>query len=236
MPSSAAASAASSLYKLPSISSRQLLRYLVRYLRSDPSSTRAVAPHARVRLPAASTPGGVGLFFYPADSWKKTRALAQGPLGETMATIHPSKIQIVRPLLLDGSSSPGPDVDADVLHWGTGGAVRVTKNLLSGVTEGFAVILELHGVGFRVEENKESNMAVFRLGYSHTIEMPMYDPERQTFFNIINPQLLQVAGVNREHVHQMAAKVRDLRKPEPYKGKGIRYKSEPVRRKETRKD
>lgn len=114
--------------------------------------------------------------------------------------------------------------------------MRVTKNLLSGVMEGFAVTLELHGVGFRVEEDKEKNMAVFRLGYSHTIEMPMIDTERKTFFNIINPQLLQVAGVNREYVHQMAAKVRDLRKPEPYKGKGIRYKSEPVRRKETRKD
>lgn len=217
---------------------RQLYRYLARYVRYSPASTRAIPPSNRIRMPKDA---GVGVFFYPADAWRKRIAFAVGPLGETDSIIHPSKVQIVRPIAAidevvsevegEGDSSI---LLPDILFWAEGGSVQVTKNLLSGVTEGFAVTLELHGVGFRVEADEKRNVAVFRLGYSHTIEMPL--EENDVFINIINPQLFQVAGVNRENVHQMAAKVRALRPPEPYKGKGIRYRNEPVRRKSTRKD
>lgn len=224
--------------KLPDLSLRQLYRYLARYVRYSPASTRAIPPANKIRVP---TEPGVGVFFYPVDSWRKRVAFSVGPLGETHALIHPSKFQITRPITAvngdvneDGKSTEGTALPPEILYWGEGGSVRVTKNLLSGVTEGFAVTLELHGVGFRVEADEKRNVAIFRLGFSHTIEVPLTSNE--VFLNVINPQLLQVAGINREKVHQLAAKVRALRPPEPYKGKGIRYKNEPVRRKAARKD
>jgi large subunit ribosomal protein L6 len=73
-----------------------------------------------------------------------------------------------------------------------------------------------------------------RLGLSHVVEMPLNDGE--VFFNVRAPQSIQVAGINRAKVHQRAAKVRSLRPPEPYKGKGIRYQNEMLRRKESKKD
>lgn len=213
--------------KLPTLSTRQFFRYLARYVRHSPSATRAVPPSNKIRFPQDP---GVGIFLYPPSSWVKTSILTVGPLGETRTKIHPSKFELCRPVTPSKSSAP------EILYWGFGGAVRVTKNALSGVTEGFAVTLELHGVGFRVEREENRDIIVFRLGLSHTVEMPVKNSDGDVFFNVINPQLLQVAGTNREKVHQMAAKVRDLRPPEPYKGKGIRYKSEPIRRKETKKD
>lgn len=208
------------------IALRQFYKYIARYARYNPSSTRAVPPSKRIRAP---TEPGVGVFFYPPDSWTKTTAVTAGPLGQTQETIHPSKFQISRPV-----GVPPAQASPELVYWGVGGAVQVMKNLMSGVAEGFAVTLELHGVGYRAEADEESNKLVLRLGYSHTIEFPLN--EADVFFNVINPQLVQVAGINRADVHQMAAKVRKCRPPEPYKGKGIRYKNEPVRRKEAKKD
>lgn len=209
-----------------SISLRQFYKYLSRYVRQDPISRRVIPPN-KTFLPPNEP--GVGIFFYPADSWTKTEALATGPLGETSETIHPSKFQISRPI-----ATADAKVTPEVQYWGVGGAVQVTKNLLSGVSEGFAVTLEIHGVGYRAEADEERNRLVLRLGFSHTIELPLVDGD--VFFKVINPQLIQVAGINRAQVHQMAAKVRSFRPPEPYKGKGVRYKNEPVRRKEAKKD
>lgn len=208
------------------------MRYLARYVRDSPWTTRVTPSAKQVRLPEEP---GVGIFFYPADSWVKTSTFGVGPLGETSTNIHPSRFQIARSVLQDHSETTSTK-PPELLYWGVGGAVKETKNVLSGVSEGFAVSLELHGVGFRVEEDAERGVAVFRLGFSHTVEMPMKDEESGSFFNIVGPQLLQVAGVNRQAVHQLAAKVRDLRPPEPYKGKGIRYMSEPIRLKATKKD
>ena len=155
--------------------------------------------------------------------------MAVGALGETEETIHPSKFQISRPIGMSPHRSY-----PDILYWGVGGSVRVVKNLTSGVTEGFAVNLELHGVGYRAEADEAKNNLVLRLGFSHTIELPLR--QGNVFFNVISPQLLQVAGINRSEVHQLAAKVRAYRPPEPYKGKGVRYEGEEVRRKESKKD
>lgn len=211
---------------IPRITLSQFYKYLSRFVRQNPSSTRVIPPAKRMRLP---TEPGVGIFFYPADSWTKTKAQAVGPLGETEETIHPAKFEIIRPL-----GVPSENSNPEILYWGVGGAVRVTKNLISGVSEGFAVSLELHGVGYRAEVNEKTDKLVLRLGLSHVIELPMRDGD--VFFNVINPQLIQVAGINRSDVHQMAAKVRSFRPPEPYKGKGVRYKLEPVRRKEAKKN
>jgi ribosomal protein L6P/L9E len=211
------------------ISLRQFYKYVGRAVRQSPSATRATAPTKRLRAPTAP---GTGVFFYPPDSWTKTSALATGPLGSTYETIHPAKFQLARPI---GTPDPlAPAAAPELLYWGIGGAVRVVKNLLSGVSEGFAVNLELHGIGYRAEADEASNKLILRLGLSHTIELPLDDGD--VFFCVPSPQLIQVAGINRGKVHQRAAKVRALRPPEPYKGKGIRYQLEPVRRKESRKD
>lgn len=200
----------------------QFQRYFWRYVRRHPSSTRLIAPAKSIRAPSEP---GAGVFFYPADNWTKTKALAVGPLGETQSAIHSSRFDISRNVATAGIPA--------ISYWGVGGSVRVTKNLISGVTEGFAVNLELHGVGYRAEVDKTRDVMVLRLGLSHTVEFPMRIGD--VFFKVINPQLVQVAGTNRQDVHQMAANVRDKRKPEPYKGKGIRYADEPVRRKESKK-
>lgn len=204
----------------------QFFRYLGRYVRQHPTSTRNVPPANRIRAP---TEKGTGLFFFPTDSWTKTKALAVGPLGETQHTIHPSKLEISRPIAVPASMQ-----QPQVWYWGVGGSVRIIKNLASGVTEGFAVNLELHGVGYRAEADEKNNKLILRLGLSHTIDLPLR--EGDVFFKVLSPQVVQVAGINRSEVHQMAAKVRAFRPPEPYKGKGIRYQDEPVRRKESKKN
>lgn len=204
----------------------QLRRYLWRYTRRHPSSTRLLPPAKDLRSPSEP---GTGIFFYPLDKWTKTEALAVGPLGETRSTIHPARFEISRQVAVPDDQNEVPSIS----YWGVGGSVRVVKNLISGVTEGFAVNLELHGVGYRAEVDTNRDMLVLRLGLSHTVEFPMRDGN--VLFKVLNPQLIQVAGINRSEVHQMAAIVRDKRKPEPYKGKGIRYVDEPVRRKESKK-
>lgn len=227
---------------LRAISISELRKNLARKLRHSPSSTRASEPRRQLRAPQEA---GVGIFFYPPDSWEKKDALATGPLGTTSNKIHRSRIQITRPIALapdqpdSSSESTSPDSFTnagvpELLQWGLGGSTTVVKNLISGVSEGFAVTLELHGVGYRAEANENENLLTLRVGLSHTIDFPLDDGE--VFFRVLSPQLVQVCGINRSKVHQKAAKVRSLRKPEPYKGKGIRYQLEPVRIIQSRKD
>jgi ribosomal protein L6P/L9E len=211
------------------VSIRQLYKNTGRYVRQSPSCTRVTPPRHRIRAPA--TPG-VGVFFYPPDEWEKKMALATGPLGCTHETIHSSKFQIIRSI--HSSDESGRTASPELVYWGLGGAVRVVKNLLSGVAEGFAVNLELHGVGYRAEADEAANKLILRLGLSHTVEFPLDDGE--VFFRVPSPQLVQVAGINRGKVHQRASAVRAMRPPEPYKGKGVRYQLEPVRRKQSKKD
>lgn len=213
---------------LPRVSLPQFYRFLARYVRHDPANTRAIEPNHRIRIPSEP---GVGVFFFPPDSWRKTTAFAVGPLGETSETIHATKVQIARPVAVDPAQPPPPP---ELLTWGAGSGARITRNLLSGVAEGFAVTLELHGVGYRAEADLERNVVSFRLGFCHPHEVPLVDGD--VFLNVISPQVVQVAGINRSKVHQTASKIRALRPPEPYKGKGVRYRSEQVRRKETKKD
>jgi ribosomal protein L6P/L9E len=210
------------------ISTRQFQKYLGRLVWHAAAAARVVPPAGRLRSP--TTPG-VGIFLYPADERTKTSVLATGPLGRTHETIHPSRFEVARPLgLADAGAAQAPEL----LYWGVGGALRVIRNLMSGVSEGFAVNLELHGVGYRAEADKERNVLTLRLGLSHVVEMPLDDGD--VFFNVRGPQSVQVAGINRAKVHQRAAKVRALRPPEPYKGKGIRYQNEVLLRKESKKD
>ena len=99
--------------------------------------------------------------------------------------------------------------------------------MVMGVTNGFSKKLILNGVGYKAE--KKGNNLVMNLGYSHPVEMP--DPEGiKTEVN--GPTEVTVSGIDKALVGNYAANIRKWRKPEPYKGKGIRYEDEVVRRKE----
>jgi large subunit ribosomal protein L6 len=102
----------------------------------------------------------------------------------------------------------------------------LVANMVIGVTEGYRKSLEITGVGYRAALTGKKLQ--LNLGYSHPIEM---DPPAGIAFEVENPTKLSVVGIDKELVGQIAAQVRDTRKPEPYKGKGVRYAGEIVRRK-----
>ena len=102
----------------------------------------------------------------------------------------------------------------------------LVNNMVVGVTDGYRKGLEITGVGYRATLNGRKLM--LNLGYSHQIEI---DPPDGIAFEVENPTRLSVVGIDKELVGQIAAKVRSTRKPEPYKGKGVRYACEYIRRK-----
>lgn len=101
------------------------------------------------------------------------------------------------------------------------------NNMIMGVTKGYEKKLQIVGVGFRAA--KQGNKLVLNLGYSHPVEM--VDPDGLTT-EVPAPTEILVKGINKQQVGNYAAKIREWREPEPYKGKGIRYADEFVRRKE----
>ena len=102
----------------------------------------------------------------------------------------------------------------------------LVNNMVVGVTDGYRKSLEITGVGYRAALN--GNKLTLNLGYSHPIEI---DPPEGITFEVENPTHLAVLGIDKELVGQVAAQVRSTRKPEPYKGKGVRYAGEQIRRK-----
>jgi large subunit ribosomal protein L6 len=102
----------------------------------------------------------------------------------------------------------------------------LVNNMVVGVTDGYRKGLEITGVGYRAALNGKKLQ--LNLGYSHQIEI---DPPEGITFEVENPTRLAVLGIDKELVGQVAAQVRSTRKPEPYKGKGVRYAGEYIRRK-----
>ncbi len=101
------------------------------------------------------------------------------------------------------------------------------SNMIEGVTEGFKKTLEIQGVGYKVEKTNEG--LVLNIGFSTQINYN--NPDGIEFELESNPQRIHIMGINKEQVGQVAAEIRAIRPPEPYKGKGIRYLGEHVRRK-----
>src|SRR5215218_8745289 len=102
----------------------------------------------------------------------------------------------------------------------------LVNNMVVGVTDGYRKGLEITGVGYRAALSGKKLQ--LNLGYSHQIEI---EPPEGISFEVENPTRLAVVGIDKELVGQIAAKVRSTRKPEPYKGKGVRYAGEQIRRK-----
>nr|YP_010952267.1 ribosomal protein L6 [Gloiopeltis furcata]WMP13936.1 ribosomal protein L6 [Gloiopeltis furcata] len=100
------------------------------------------------------------------------------------------------------------------------------NNMIVGVSEGFSKKLSIQGVGYRSQMN--GNNLVLNVGYSHPVQI---DPPKGVSIKVENNTQITVFGLNKEVVGQIAAKIREVRPPEPYKGKGIRYLEEKVRRK-----
>ena len=99
------------------------------------------------------------------------------------------------------------------------------NNMVIGVTDGYSKVLEINGVGYRA--NKNGKVLELALGYSHPINMP--DPEGIT--TTVENNTIKIEGIDKEKVGQHAAEIRSKRGPEPYKGKGIKYSTEHIRRK-----
>ena len=152
-----------------------------------------------------------------------TEISVKGPKGQLTRALHPSmKVTIENNQIL--VERPSEKKEHRSLH---GTTRSVIANMVEGVTNGFEKRLELVGVGYRA--SKSGNKVVLSVGYSHPVEVA---PEQGIEFEVPENTKVIVKGIDKEQVGAMAAKIREIRKPEPYKGKGIRYENERIRRKE----
>lgn len=151
---------------------------------------------------------------------------AKGKKGE-LSLVVPEEIEIKR----DGdklSFSPREQSKRHRMLWGT--ARNNARNVMRGVSDGFTVNLEINGVGYRAAA--EAKMLKLQLGFSHDIEYPI--PAGITI-KTPKPTEIEISGSNKQQVGQVAAEIRSYRGPEPYKGKGIKYATETIKRKEGKK-
>ncbi|MGJ8564546.1 MAG: 50S ribosomal protein L6 [Alphaproteobacteria bacterium] len=152
---------------------------------------------------------------------------AKGPKGELSFTLPESIVGT-----LDGTEfSVNPVRENDKVAKQMWGMCRtMIVNLIVGVTEGYKKELELRGVGYRATM-KGTDLSM-QLGFSHDVD---YTPPAGITITASKPTLVTVEGINKQQVGQVAAEIRAFRKPEPYKGKGVRYVGEFVRSKEGKK-
>jgi len=171
---------------------------------------------SRIGKMPVDLPGGVEVRV------EGTLATVTGPRGTLSQTI-PTRISVRQEGAQILVERPDDERDNRALH----GLVRsLVANMVEGVTKGFEKQLEIQGVGYRVQT--QGSDLVFSLGYSHQI--PVKAPEGITF-EVASPTRFSVKGIDKQQVGQVAAEIRRLRKPDPYKGKGVRYAGEQVRRK-----
>ena len=150
------------------------------------------------------------------------RVQVNGPLGE-LSQVVPSRMKIEQresEIVVERPTERGDD---RALH----GLTRtLVANMVEGVTKGFEKRLELQGVGYRAALRGES--LELSVGYSHPVTI---EPRQGVSFEVPVPTQIVVKGIDKQAVGQLAAEIRKVRPPEPYKGKGIRYEGEYVRRK-----
>jgi large subunit ribosomal protein L6 len=147
----------------------------------------------------------------------------KGPKGELSRSFNPD-IEIKVEENIINISRPSDAKEHRALH---GTTRALLFNMVEGVSKGFEKTLELIGVGYRAQ--KQGKKLVLNVGYSHPVEI---EPEEGLEVEVPANTKVIVKGINKERVGALAANIRDVRPPEPYKGKGIRYEGEYVRRKE----
>ena len=146
----------------------------------------------------------------------------KGPKGELRRTLHPA----MKVALADGNftvARPDDEPRSKALH---GLSRTLVQNMIEGVTKGFSKTLEIQGVGYKAEAKPYGvNLIV---GYSHPVK---YEAPKGIKISVENNTIVKIEGADKEIVGQVAAELRAVRPPEPYKGKGVRYQGEQVRRK-----
>ena len=146
----------------------------------------------------------------------------KGPKGSLELNAHPDM-----KVVIDGGEvrveRPSDEKEHRALH---GLSRSLIANMVTGVTDGFAKTLEIVGVGYRADVSGKS--VILNVGFSHTID---YKPVDGVSIECPNQTTIVVSGIDKQKVGQAAAEIRAFRPPEPYKGKGIRYQREHVRRK-----
>ena len=153
---------------------------------------------------------------------ENNKVTVKGPKG-TLTRVFPAEISFSQE---DGQievKRPDDQKKTKALH---GLSRSLLNNMVIGVTEGFEKKLEVNGVGYRA--SVEGNKLVLNVGYSHPVEMPLPDGIKAE----VNDKKITISGIDNQKVGQFAAEVREKRPPEPYKGKGIKYMDEHIRRKE----
>lgn len=125
----------------------------------------------------------------------------------------------------------GAEIKVSIENEANGNVHGLTRTLINnmviGVTQGYEKTLEVNGVGYRAQ--KQGNKLVLTLGYSHPVEV---EEVEGITFEVPNPNTIVVKGIDKQLVGQIAANIREKKQPEPYKGKGIKYAGERIRRKE----
>ena len=150
----------------------------------------------------------------------------KGPKGELHLNVHPDMDIEVKDGVITVSPRKNASKKAPAI-WGMSRTLIV--NLVAGVTGGFEKVLEFKGIGYRAA--LEGTALVMQLGFSHPVRFEA--PKGITFTVVKNT--ITITGIDKELVGEVAARIRALKKPEPYKGKGIRYRGEVIRRKAGKK-
>ena len=150
----------------------------------------------------------------------------EGPLGKLAVDVH----ELIA-IKLEGNelsfSRPNDQKFSRAIH---GTTRAIVANMVEGVTKGFQKNLEIVGVGYRVEQKgKDLNLV---LGFSHPV---IYKAPEGITLTAVDPLKISIKGIDKQKVGQAAAEIRKYRRPEPYKGKGIKYEGEIVRRKQGKK-
>mgnify|MGYP001451737768 CR=1 FL=1 len=172
---------------------------------------------SRIGRKPIAVPAGVSI------SLNDSVITVKGPKGSLSRSLHKDmKINVAENEIVVERPSDNK------LHRSLHGTTRsVISNMVTGVTEGYAKNLELVGVGYRA--NKSGDKVVLSVGYSHPVEIA---PDNGIEFELPSQTKIVVRGIDKELVGATAAKIRAVREPEPYKGKGIKYEGERILRKE----
>ena len=173
---------------------------------------------SRIGNKAISIPAGVTVNVAEGNF-----VTVKGPKGELTAQFN-SELEIVVEATQAEVKRPN---DTKVMKTFHGTTRALLNNMVVGVSEGFKKTLEINGVGYRAQ--LQGNTLVVSAGYSHTVDMII--PQGLKVELPKNTTII-ISGIDKQKVGQFAAEIREIRKPEPYKGKGIKYSDEVIRRKE----
>ena len=173
---------------------------------------------SRIGNKAISIPAGVTVTVAEGNL-----VTVKGPKGELTAQFN-SELEIIVEATMAEVKRPN---DTKVMKTFHGTTRALLNNMVVGVSEGFKKQLEINGVGYRAQ--LQGNKLVVSAGYSHPVEKEIPEGVK---VELPKNTVIVISGIDKQVVGQFAAEIREIRKPEPYKGKGIKYSDEVIRRKE----